>query len=184
MMTARANRLTHRPSLDDTSFVLPHEELGFDSLITQERTDGAMPFFYVRMLSRSFYERRWRGSLRAYWFSFVYQSINPVICRSPRLIAGSGSTAHKGRTMTTSTNTPTHSPASTTKRRTSRARPLAAVPATPAIILSPDEIRLVMAYRSMDDRRRGKALAVAVIQAARHSRSKAPSLRLIAGSAA
>ena len=64
-------------------------------LKVQKRTDRAMRFFYVRMLSHALYERRWRGSLRACWFSFVHQSTNPVICRSPRLVAGSGSTAQR-----------------------------------------------------------------------------------------
>jgi hypothetical protein len=85
-----------------------------------------------------------------------------------------------------STNTPTQSPASTTKRRTSRARPLAAVPATPAIILSSDEIRLVMAHRNLKPSIQNSMLGAMESCAAEPSlaRNKAPSLRLIAGGAA
>ena len=102
--------LTLRAALPDTERVPDKEGNGFDSLIAKERMNGAMPFFYVCMSSRVLNERRWRGSLRAYWFSFLHQSINPVICRSPRLIAGSGSTAKR--------NTIMPSPSTSTQSRT------------------------------------------------------------------
>lgn len=69
---------------------------GFDSLNTSKRTDRATRFFFVRMLLRVSYERRWRGGLRACWFPLVYQSVNPTTCRSPRLTAGRGVTTHQG----------------------------------------------------------------------------------------
>jgi hypothetical protein len=72
------------------SFVPDKEGNGFSSPITQKRTDRAMRFFYVRMPSCALYGRRWQGSLRARWLSFVCRSTNPVICRSPRLVAGRG----------------------------------------------------------------------------------------------
>ena len=88
--------------------------------------------------------------------------------------------------MTTSTRTPKQSPATTTKRRTSRARPLAAVPVSPEIILSSDEIRLVMAHRNLKPSSQNTMLGAMESCAAEPSlaRSKAPSLRLIAGGAA
>lgn len=92
---ANVKRLTHRPSLADTANVPEKEGAGFDRLTAKKRTDGAMPFFYVCMSSHVLNEWRWRESLRACWFSFLHQSINPTICRSPRLIAGSGSTAKR-----------------------------------------------------------------------------------------
>ena len=72
------------------------EATRFDSLNTSKRTDRAMRFFYVRMSLHAFFGRQWRGSLRACWFPLVYQSVNPTICRPPRLTVGSGSTAHQG----------------------------------------------------------------------------------------
>ena len=69
---------------------------GFDSLNTSKRTDRVTRFFFVCMLLRVSYERRWRGGLRACWFPLVYQSVNPTTCRSPRLTAGRGVTTHQG----------------------------------------------------------------------------------------
>jgi len=92
---ANVKRLTQRPGLADNKHVPEKEGAGFERLTAKKRTDGAMPFFYVCMSSHVLYERRWRESLRACWFSFLHQSFNPTICRSPRLNAGSGSTAKR-----------------------------------------------------------------------------------------
>lgn len=90
---------------------IPEKEgIRLGRLHAQKRTDRAMRFFYVRLPSCVSYERRWRGSLRACWFSFVRQSTNPAICRSPRLVAGRGLTAQKEATMSSSTRTPVQTP--------------------------------------------------------------------------
>ena len=106
---ASVKRLTHRLRLADNKHVPEKEGAGFSSLKTQERTDGAMPFFYVCMSSCASYERRWRGSLRTCWFSFFHQSANPAICRSPRLAVGRGPTEKEDHTM--------HQHASTTPKQ-------------------------------------------------------------------
>lgn len=77
----------------------------YGSLKSQKRTDRATRFFYVRMPSCAFNERRWRGSLRACWFSFVHQSSKPATCRSPRLEARRGLTAQKEAHMPRPTRT-------------------------------------------------------------------------------
>jgi hypothetical protein len=86
---------TRRRRTAYSSHVPDKEGNGFGSLNAKKRTDRAMRFFFVRMLSHALYERRWQGSLRACWFSFLRQSSNPVICRSPHLEVGRGSTANK-----------------------------------------------------------------------------------------
>ena len=65
----------------------------------KKRTDRAKRFFYVCMPSFVSYERRWQGSPRACWFFFFHQSTNPVICCSPRLVAGRGLNAKKEAIM-------------------------------------------------------------------------------------
>jgi hypothetical protein len=86
------------------------EGAGFDSLNAIKRTHRAMRFFYVCSSPIVLNGRRWWGSLRACWFSFLHQSVNPTICRPPHLTVGRGSTAKKDRIMTTaSTTTPIQS---------------------------------------------------------------------------
>lgn len=130
----------------------------FGSLKSQKRTDRATRFFFVRMPLSAFYERRWRGSLRACWFSFVHQSSNPATCRPPRLEAGRGLTAQKEAAMS-STTTPKQ------------------------FTLNADEARLVMAHRNMDARRAGETLHLAELSAIHHPRRIAPVFRLINGEA-
>ncbi|MGZ9045939.1 MAG: hypothetical protein ACXW24_16075 [Telluria sp.] len=81
---------------------VPEKGNRFGSLNRKKRTDRAMRFFYVRMLSHVSYERRWQGSLRACWVFFFHQSSNPVICRPPRLEAGRGLTVKKEALMPSS----------------------------------------------------------------------------------
>ena len=52
------------------------------------------------------------------------------------------------------------------------------------IVLTPEEMRVAMLYRSMDDRGRWEMLQLAEMQAARHQRRASPMFRLIAGGAA
>ncbi len=52
------------------------------------------------------------------------------------------------------------------------------------IVLTPEEMRVAMLYRSMDDRRRWEMLHIAEVQAARHQRRASPMFHLIAGGAA
>jgi hypothetical protein len=89
------NHLTPSPGMAYASFVLDKERNGFDSLIYKKRTGRAMRLFYVRMLS---FVPMGGGSREASAcrFSFLYRSVNPVICRPPRLTAGSGSISQKG----------------------------------------------------------------------------------------
>jgi hypothetical protein len=76
-------------------------------------------------------------------------------------------------------------PANTIKRRTSRARAIAAVPATPAIILSAIEMRIVLAHRNMSAETGDAMLDLAESFAGiGHKARKAPPLRLIVGGAA
>jgi hypothetical protein len=103
IILARHRRTPYDPSVPEKK----GNRLG--RLKSQKRTYRAMRFFFVRMPQHVSYERRWRGSLRACWFSFVHQSTNPAICRSPRLVAGRGLTAQKEALMPSSTCTPVQS---------------------------------------------------------------------------
>lgn len=96
-------------------------------LNAKKRTNRAMRFFYVRTPSCALYERRWQGSLRACWFSFLHQSTNPVICRSPRLVAGRGLTAKKEAHMPSSARTPEQSHFEIIDRLTGNANTVAAL---------------------------------------------------------
>lgn len=99
----------------------------FGSLNRKKRTNRAMRFFYVRVLSHVSYERRWQGSLRACWVFFFHQSSNPVICRPPRLEAGRGLTVKKEALMPSSTCTPVQSRAQTTTRLAGHANTVSAL---------------------------------------------------------
>lgn len=50
--------------------------------------------------------------------------------------------------------------------------------------LDAEEVRLVMAWRTMDDRRRRETMGMAIDEAAHHPRRTAPALRLLTGGAA
>ena len=52
------------------------------------------------------------------------------------------------------------------------------------IMLTPAEMRFVLAYRKMDDRRRGESMEMAESDAEMYPRRAAPSFRLIVGGAA
>jgi len=90
-----ANHLTPSPGWDYASAVPEKKGNGFDSPTYKKRTGRAMRLFYVRMLS---FVPMGGGSreAQACRFSFLYRSVNPVICRPPRLTAGSGSISQKG----------------------------------------------------------------------------------------
>ncbi len=138
-MVIHTSHLTHYPPLPDTLHVPEKEGAGFSSLKVQKRTNGAMPFFYVRMPLIVLYGRQWRGSLRACWFPFVHQSANPVICRPPHLAVGHGLTAQKDHIMS-GTTTPTQS------------KIITRLTAKPAFTPTPEEIKLILAYRAIDDK--------------------------------
>lgn len=96
-------------------------------LKSQKRTDRAMRFFFVRMPLSASYERRWRGSRKACWFSFVHQSSNPATCRPPRLDAGRGLTAQKEAPMPIATHTPEQSRSEIISRLAGNANVVAAM---------------------------------------------------------
>lgn len=98
-----AKSLANFSSSRYSGHVLEKEGTRFGSLITSKRTHRAMRCFYVCMPSRVFNERRWQGSLRAYWFALVCQSSNPAIRRSPRLIMAGGVTPQTEVHMPSST---------------------------------------------------------------------------------
>lgn len=131
-------------------------------LNTHKRTDRAMRFFYVRMPSCALYERRWRGSLRACWFSFVYQSSNPAICRSPRLDAGRGLPHTKEAIM----------PGTATSQQSRE------------FTLTASETCVVRAYRNIREVLQMKAVAFALMTAVRFCRLQTVALPLVSGGAA
>jgi Rha family phage regulatory protein len=180
---SHAIALAWRRRSDYYSAVPDKEGNGFDRPTTQKRTDRAMRFFYVRMPSCALYERRWWGSLRARWLSFVCRSINPIICRSPRLIAGRGLPHTKEYTMHHHAgSTPAHSHSVITKRSARKAKAL--LPVAAALVLTKDEIHLVENYRKMNDRLRETTISVCDLWAKNNPRRIAPSLRLVVGGAA
>ncbi len=133
----------------------------FGSLKSQKRTYRAKRFFFVRMPLLAFYERRWRGSLWACWFSFVHQSSNPAICRPPRLEAGRGLTAQKEALM----------PSITATKHPKQ------------FALSDTEVRMLNAFRNMDARRAEETLRFLEIQSSNHPRLVRPVFRLVDGGA-
>lgn len=151
---ARCQQTEYSPYVPDK------EGNGFDSSTTQKRTDRALRFFYVRMPSCALYERRWRGSRKARWLSFVCRSVNPVICRSPRLTAGRGLPHTKDALMAIDTRTPKQPQQFT---------------------LNPDEVRFLLAYRNMDDRHRNECLIIAEGCAVDNPRVRKSVLRLVVG---
>ena len=97
--TNHVKKFALRCNLRYRLMVSEKKENGFDSLNAKKRTNRAMRFFYVRLPLFVLNGRRWRGSLRACWYSFLRRSVNPIICRPPRLTAGGGLTAKKETSM-------------------------------------------------------------------------------------
>lgn len=84
--------LTLLGGLVDTQPVLEKERTGFDSSTCTRRTNGAMPFFYVCACLRSSSMSGDGGGAARLAGYLVRRSVNPAICRSPRLTAGRGCT--------------------------------------------------------------------------------------------
>ncbi|MET3130285.1 hypothetical protein AAKU55_000538 [Oxalobacteraceae bacterium GrIS 1.11] len=118
----------------------------FDSLNRKKRTNRAMRFFYVHMPSCAFYERRWWGSLRACWFFFFRQSVNPAICRSPRLTAGHGTTEKKDIRMPNCTSTPGQFPVDLINRLAGQTKTIDAQSLAVGILLYADQARAKNGY--------------------------------------
>lgn len=168
----------------------------FGSSIRQRRTSAARRLFFVRTTPvRLFQWAAVVGSLRAAGF-LCHRSSNPAICRPPRLEARSGSTVDKGDTRMSSTGTST--PSSPKAKATRRARKGAST--TPALSciqgsfnaaadgfeLTPDEMKLIQAYRKVGDVTQQTMVRVAQMFAQNDMlvrRQPKPTLALIAGGA-
>jgi hypothetical protein len=87
--------LTTLGRIDHYSSVPDKEGNGFDRLTYKKAHNGAMPFFYVRMLSSVPFMGGGGREARACRFSFLYRSTNPVTCCPPHLVVGRGFIAHK-----------------------------------------------------------------------------------------
>ena len=96
---ADVNRLTVGQRRADTGPVPEKKGNGFSSSIRQRRTDGAMPFFFVRTCLRAPSMSGGGGEAARLAGFLCHRSANPAICRSPRLAAGSGLTTDKEAIM-------------------------------------------------------------------------------------
>lgn len=89
------DQLTRLPRVRYSGCVTEKEVTEFDSSICMRRTSALRRLFFVRSTLVCSLRAAVVGSLRAAGFR-MRRSVNPAICRPPRLTAGSGLTTAYG----------------------------------------------------------------------------------------
>ena len=166
----------------DYDYQVPDKEgNGFEIPTTQKRITAPCGFFTCVCLRVPFYERRWWGSLRARWLSFVCRYLNLVICRSPRLRSGRGlpHTKEFPCTITPAARPPIPALSLPNATKRNRTQPNAILHQ-----LTKAEVHLVELYRKMDDDTRSCTISVCSAWVGDSPRKIVPALHLVVGGAA